>query len=81
MVRFLAAHTGVLWTLETVAWRPEHFGRAALLVARLARLGAGSLPDGHSVVGRPCPLRARKSVPGCPRMPAHHSPGNASASA
>ena len=29
-------HTGLLWALEIVAWSPEHLGRAAVVLARLA---------------------------------------------
>lgn len=34
-------HTGLLWALETVAWSPEHLGRVAMVLARLARLDPG----------------------------------------
>lgn len=34
-------HTGLLWALETLAWSSEHLGRAALLLAKLARLDPG----------------------------------------
>ncbi|MEW6106765.1 MAG: hypothetical protein AB1563_10455 [Bacillota bacterium] len=34
-------HTGLLWALETLAWSLEHLGRAALLLAKLARLDPG----------------------------------------
>ena len=31
-------HTGVLWALETIAWDPEHFRRAVLVLAGLATI-------------------------------------------
>ncbi|HMV47315.1 MAG TPA: hypothetical protein PLD20_17455 [Blastocatellia bacterium] len=31
-------HTGLLWALELLAWRPDHLGCAALLLGKLARL-------------------------------------------
>ena len=34
-------HTGLLWGLEVLAWSPEYLGRAALLLAKLARLDPG----------------------------------------
>ncbi len=34
-------HTGLLWALETLAWSPEYLGRAALCLAKLARLDPG----------------------------------------
>lgn len=34
-------HTGLLWSLETVAWSSEHLGYASLLLARLSRLDPG----------------------------------------
>ncbi len=34
-------HAGLLWALETLAWSGEHFGRAVLSLARLARLDPG----------------------------------------
>ena len=34
-------HTGVLWALETMAWDPEYFRRAALALARLATIDPG----------------------------------------
>jgi hypothetical protein len=34
-------HTGVLWALETIAWDPEHFRRAVLVLARLAEIDPG----------------------------------------
>lgn len=34
-------HSWLLWALETLSWSPEHFGRAALLLARLARVEPG----------------------------------------
>lgn len=33
-----SSHTGLLWALERVAWLPDYFGRACLLLARLARI-------------------------------------------
>jgi hypothetical protein len=32
---------GLLWALERLAWSPEHLGRAALLLAKLARIDPG----------------------------------------
>lgn len=34
-------HIWLLWALETLAWSPEHLGRAALALAKLARLDPG----------------------------------------
>ena len=34
-------HTGLLWALETLAWAPEHFHRAAEMLARLAGVDPG----------------------------------------
>ncbi len=34
-------HTGLLWALETLAWSPEYLPRAALVLAKLARLDPG----------------------------------------
>jgi hypothetical protein len=34
-------HTGLLWALETLAWSPDHLGRATLILARLVRLDPG----------------------------------------
>jgi hypothetical protein len=34
-------HTGLLWALETLAWSPTHLGRAALVLAKLARMDPG----------------------------------------
>jgi hypothetical protein len=34
-------HTGLLWALEVLAWSPEHLARAAIILARLARLDPG----------------------------------------
>jgi hypothetical protein len=34
-------HTGLLWALETLAWSPEYLPRAALILARLARIDPG----------------------------------------
>jgi hypothetical protein len=34
-------HTGVLWALETLAWDPEYFHRAVLVLARLAAIDPG----------------------------------------
>ena len=34
-------HTGLLWALETVAWNPDYLPKAALCLARLARLDPG----------------------------------------
>lgn len=34
-------HTGLLWALETLAWHPDHLGRAALALARLAAIDPG----------------------------------------
>jgi len=34
-------HPGLLWALETLAWSPVYLGRAALCLARLARLDPG----------------------------------------
>jgi len=34
-------HTGLLWALELLAWSPDYLGRAAILLARLARLDPG----------------------------------------
>jgi hypothetical protein len=31
-------HTGVLWALETLAWDPDYFRRAVLILARLAEI-------------------------------------------
>jgi hypothetical protein len=36
-----SAHTGLLWALETLAWSSAYLGRAALFLARLARLDPG----------------------------------------
>ena len=36
-----AAHPGLLWALETLAWSGEHFSRAAKALARLAELDPG----------------------------------------
>jgi hypothetical protein len=36
-----SAHTQLLWALETLAWSSDHLGRAALLLAKLARLDPG----------------------------------------
>ncbi len=36
-----SAHTGLLWALENLAWSPEFFGRAVLLLAKLMRLEPG----------------------------------------
>jgi hypothetical protein len=36
-------HTGVLWALETLAWDPEYFRRAVMILARLAEID----PGGH----------------------------------
>lgn len=38
-----AAHTGLLWALERLAWSPEHFARVAMILARLAALDPGGL--------------------------------------
>lgn len=46
----LSQHTGLLWALETLAWSPDYIGRAALILAKLARLDPGgklaNRPDG-----------------------------------
>lgn len=34
-------HTGLLWALETLAWSPDHLGRAAIVLAKLARVDPG----------------------------------------
>lgn len=34
-------HTGLLWALEGLAWNPDHLGRAARLLAKLARIDPG----------------------------------------
>lgn len=34
-------HTELLWALETVAWSPEHLGRAAVVLAKLADYDPG----------------------------------------
>jgi len=34
-------HTGLLWSLEALAWSPQHLGSAALALAHLARLDPG----------------------------------------
>ncbi len=34
-------HTGLLWSLEALAWTPQHLGSAALALARLAQLDPG----------------------------------------
>jgi hypothetical protein len=34
-------HTGVLWALETMAWDPEYFRRAVLILTRLAAIDPG----------------------------------------
>lgn len=34
-------HTGVLWALETIAWDPRWFARAAIVLARLAEIDPG----------------------------------------
>jgi len=34
-------HTGLLWSLEALAWSPEHLGSAALMLAQLAELDPG----------------------------------------
>jgi hypothetical protein len=34
-------HTGLLWALELLAWSPDYLGRAAMLLATLARLDPG----------------------------------------
>lgn len=31
-------HTGLLWTLETIAWDPRHFRRAVMVLAKLAAI-------------------------------------------
>jgi hypothetical protein len=36
-------HTGVLWALETLAWDPDYFHRAVMVLARLAAID----PGGH----------------------------------
>ena len=36
-----ASHTGLLWSLERLAWSPEHFARVAMILARLAALDPG----------------------------------------
>ncbi|MDE0363366.1 MAG: hypothetical protein OXI74_19490 [Rhodospirillaceae bacterium] len=36
-----ASHTGLLWTLERLAWSPGHFARVAMILARLAALDPG----------------------------------------
>ena len=36
-----SAHPSLLWALENLAWSPEHLGRSALLLAKLARLDPG----------------------------------------
>jgi hypothetical protein len=37
----VAHHTGVLWALETLAWHPVYFRRAALVLARLTAIDPG----------------------------------------
>lgn len=34
-------HTGLLWALESAAWDPKHLARAAIILARLARVDPG----------------------------------------
>lgn len=34
-------HPSLLWALETLCWAPEHFGRAAALLAKLAAIDPG----------------------------------------
>ncbi len=34
-------HTGLLWALELLAWSPQYFSRAAMLLAHLTRLDPG----------------------------------------
>jgi hypothetical protein len=34
-------HVGILWALEVLAWAPEHLGRAARLLAGLAKIDPG----------------------------------------
>lgn len=34
-------HPSLLWALETLCWAPEHFGRAAMLLAKLAAIDPG----------------------------------------
>lgn len=34
-------HVGLLWALETLMWSPDHLARAAILMAKLARLDPG----------------------------------------
>jgi hypothetical protein len=34
-------HTGVLWALETLAWDPDYFRRAVMVLARLAAIDPG----------------------------------------
>ena len=38
---FSSPHTGLLWALETLAWNPEYFGYASLILAKLSRLDPG----------------------------------------
>jgi len=37
----VSQHTGLLWALEVIAWDPEYFERAVLILARLASLDPG----------------------------------------
>jgi hypothetical protein len=41
-------HTGLLWALENLAWLPEYFSRASLLLARLS-----AIDPGGSLANRP----------------------------
>jgi len=41
-------HTGLLWALENLAWLPDYFSRAVLLLARLA-----AIDPGGSLANRP----------------------------
>ena len=36
-----SSHTGLLWALETLAWSPDYFARAASILARLALIDPG----------------------------------------
>jgi len=38
-----SGHTGVIWALETLAWDPQYFRRAVMVLARLAEID----PGGH----------------------------------
>ncbi len=41
LISEVSYQAGLLWSLEVLAWAPEHLGEAALALARLARLDPG----------------------------------------